>query len=291
MQHAMAPAIGAFSAPTCGTMPTTASCTSDVDDADRRAARRAVRTRNPLRGFFASLAGTSADSNPPNANISSSTACCQSGVRHRLACAAPPADARQRRAGRGTTAGAAWPPTKRSTAFAARLTPVTLTRGDDGENHDHHHGAPERRRRPAGSDLREVVDEHVEVRRHRGDADPEGQPARLEADEPAEGLARVEVDATRLVEPARHLAEAEDDRQDGGAREDVDERAPNAGEGGDRRRHAEDRAADDGVDDRCGEVDAGDRPDEVRLRRAGPAPVERHAGCLRSYRTTPPTIV
>ena len=54
--------------------------------------------------------------------------------------------------------------------------------------------------------------------------------------------------AARLVEAAAHLREAQEDDEDTRAGDEHRQRTPRAGERGDRRRHAEDAAADHAVD-------------------------------------------
>ena len=75
------------------------------------------------------------------------------------------------------------------------------------------------------------------------------EPADLKSDDRAECLARVEIGAARLVEAAAHLREAQKDDEDTRAGDEHRQRTPRAGERGDRRRHAEDAAADHAVDD------------------------------------------
>ncbi len=141
--------------------------------------------------------------------------------------------------------------------------PDQIDGGDDDEN-GHDHRRPARARARRGEDLREIACEHVQVRGRRQKAGPKRQPAGLEAHMPAERFAGVQVGASTVFEPAGHFGETQDDGQHAERRDQMGQRAPRPGEGGDLRGHAEDRAADHPVHDGEGEIGARNGADRPR---------------------------
>ena len=152
------------------------------------------------------------------------------------------------------------------TIQVACRTPTTLANRDEGHEQGHRRRSPAGRSRQ-GQDLGQVKHEHVQVGGGAQDPGPEGEPTDLEARERAEGLVGVEVGAARFLEAARDLGEAQGDGQEAEAREKRGQGAPGPGEAGQGGGGAEDRAADDHVDEGRGQIPSPDGSHERRTRR------------------------
>ncbi len=140
--------------------------------------------------------------------------------------------------------------------------PGQIDRGKSRDDEADDAGAPGPAGR-AGPEEAEVVHQEVTVRRERGEPSHPDQPADLETDDGAEGLAGVEIGPAGFTEPAPDLGEAQDDEGD-------DERANDKGDEAERAdapihlaRQPEDARPDDGVDGQRDKVPPADRPDET----------------------------
>ena len=127
---------------------------------------------------------------------------------------------------------------------------------------NHHHGQTETPGAGGGCDLSQVVDQEVQVGGDRRDADPEREPAGLEARERTESDLRIDIGTSGAAEAAGDLGETEDHRENAEAREEKSHGAPGPRQTREDRGVAEDGAADDAVDDRSGRShdDGADEP-------------------------------